>query len=101
MSTSSLLGIVFLIAAILLLAYQGMTAFMGMGTSNDFVFENIRLADFMDVEVDEGGEGLSSVSLQSLKETLLTMPLAILLFAAAIFFFLVHAFTSERQIRKH
>ncbi len=101
MSTSSFLGIILLIAAILLIAYQGMTAFMGMGTSNEFVFENVRLADFLNDSPDEGSAGISSGYLQSLIETLVTMPLAILLFAGAIFFFLIHAFTSERQIRKH
>lgn len=100
MSTFAFLGIIFLLAAILLFGYQAMVAFMGMGTSDKFVFENIRLADILDVSAPDWSERFSSVYIQSLAETLLTMPLTILLLAAALLFFLIHAFTSEKQIRK-
>jgi hypothetical protein len=33
-------------------------------------------------------------------ETLMTLPLAILLFAVAIFFFLIHTFTGKKRLRK-
>lgn len=99
MSTFSFLGILLLAASILLFAYQAMTAFMEMGTSNEFTFENIRLADILDVSASEWSDRISIVYLQSLAETLLTIPLALLLLAGAIFFFLIHAFTSEKQIR--
>ena len=100
MSTFAFLGIILLVASILLFAYQVMTAFMQMGTSNEFTFENISLADILDVSAAEWSDGISIIYLQGLAETLLTMPLAILLLAGAIFFFLIHAFTSEKQIRK-
>ncbi len=100
MSTFTFLGIILLVASILLFAYQAMTAFMEMGTSNEFKFENINLADILDVSAAEWSEEISIVYLQGLAETLLTMPLAILLLTGAIFFFLIHAFTSEKQIRK-
>jgi hypothetical protein len=77
-----------------------MIAFMDMGASDEFNYENISLADLVDVSTVEWVEGLSSINVQSVAETLLAMPLAILLFAGSIVFFFIHAFTSERRIRK-
>jgi hypothetical protein len=77
-----------------------MIAFMNMGVSDKFNYENICLADLVDPSTLERVDGISSIYVQSVAETLLTMPLAILLFAGAIVFFFLHAFTSERRIRK-
>ncbi len=77
-----------------------MTAFMDMGISDEFSYENIELADFLDASTVEWVDGISSFFIQSMAETLLTMPLAILLFAGAILFFLIHTFTGDRRIRK-
>ena len=97
MSISALIGISLLILSISLFVYQIMIAFMDMGVSDEFNYENISLADLFDVSwVD----GIPSIYVQSVAETLMTMPLAILLFAGAIVFFFFHAFTSERRIRK-
>ena len=43
MSTSTFIGLVFMVLAGILFAYQVMAGFLGMGTSNDYVYENIRL----------------------------------------------------------
>lgn len=97
MSISALIGISLLILSISLFVYQIMIAFMDMGVSDEFNYENISLADLFDVSwVD----GIPSIYVQSVAETLMKMPLAILLFAGAIVFFFFHAFTSERRIRK-
>ena len=100
MSIFALLGIILLLLSISLFVYQGMTAFMDMGASDQFRFENITLVDILDVSTLKWVEGFSSVYVQSIAETLLTMPLAILLFAGAIVCFLIHAFTSEKSLRK-
>ena len=100
MSISALIGISLLLVSISLFVYQIMMAFMDMGVSNELNYENISLADLVDVSTTEWVEGISSIYVQSIAETLLTMPLAILLFAGAVVFFFFHAFTSERRIRK-
>ena len=100
MSISALIGISLLILSISLFVYQIMIAFMDMGASDNFNYENISLADLVDQSTIDWVDGISSIYVQSIAETLLTMPLAILLFAAAIVFFLFHALTSERRNRK-
>ena len=100
MSISALIGISLLILSISLFVYQIMIPFMDMGVSDEFNYENISLADLGDASAIEWVEDISSIYVQSVAETLLTMPLAILLFAGAIVFFFFHAFTSERRIRK-
>ena len=77
-----------------------MIALMNMGVSDKFDYANISLADLVDDSTLDWVDGISSIYVQSIAETLLTMPLAILLFAVALAFFLLHAFTSERRIRK-
>lgn len=100
MSISALIGISLLILSISLFVYQVMMAFMDMGVSDEFNFENVTLADLVDVSTIERVEGISSIYVQTVAETLIEMPLAILLFAGAIVFFFFHAFTNERRIRK-
>ncbi|MGD8658130.1 MAG: hypothetical protein PVF72_09530, partial [Desulfobacterales bacterium] len=62
--------------------------------------ENISLTDVLDVSTTESIDSISSIYLQSMAETLMTLPLAILLFAVAIFFFLIHTFTGKKRLRK-
>ena len=100
MSIAALIGIGLLLVSISLFVYQIMIAFMNMGVSDKFQYENISLADLVDASTLEWVDGIPSIYVQSIAETLLTMPLAILLFAGAIVFFFVHALTSERRIRK-
>jgi hypothetical protein len=77
-----------------------MMAFINMGVSDDFTIENISLTDVLDVSTTESIDSISSIYLQSMAETLMTLPLAILLFAVAIFFFLIHTFTGKKRLRK-
>ena len=102
MSISALIGISLLLVSISLFVYQIIVAFMDMGVSNEFNYENISLADLVDVSIVKWvEEAISSIYVQSVVETLLGMPLAILLFAGAILFFFIYAFSSERRIRKN
>ena len=100
MSIFTLLGIIFLAASIATFGYQGMTAFMDMGTSDDFSYDNIQLADMLGVSTEEWIEGISSTYLQSAAETVLTMPFALFLLVVAFLLFLIHAFTGKQRIRK-
>jgi hypothetical protein len=100
MSIFTLLGIIFLVASIATFGYQGMMAFMDMGTSDDFEIENIQLADMLGVSTEEWIEGISSSFLQSAAETALTMPFGLFLLAVAFIFFVIHALTGKRRIQK-
>ena len=100
MSIFAWIGFLFLLLSISLFVYQVMTAFMGMGASDEFAFENITLTDILDVSTVESIEGIPSIYLQSIAETLLALPLAILLFAVATLFFLIHSFTGKKRLRK-
>lgn len=100
MSTFAWIGFTFLLGSISLFVYQVMTALLEMGVSDKFVYVNIALADILDPSTIESIEGIPSILLQSIAETLLTVPLAILLFAVAILFFLIHTFTGKKRIRK-
>ena len=96
MSIFSLVGILLLILALVLFAYQGIQAFMEMGTSDEFVYENV---SFMDV-LDEGSfswiDGISSPSIQSLAETLVNAPIALWMLCVAVLCFLIHAFLGPK-----
>ena len=100
MSIFAWIGFIFLLVSISLFVYQGMTAFMDMGTSDEFSFGNITLTDILDSSTVESIDGMSSIYLQSIAETLLALPLALLLFAVAILFFVIHSFTGKKRLRK-
>ena len=90
MSAFSTIGIIFLVGALILFAYQVMSAFLGTGTSDDFMYENINLENILSESFVEWVDGISSATLQGVTYTLITMPLVLLLLCAALFFFLVH-----------
>ena len=90
MSVFSSTGIIFLVCAIVLFAYQVMAALMGMGASNDFMYENIILENLLSDGFLEWVDGISSATLQGLTYTVITMPLVLLLLCGALFFFLIH-----------
>jgi hypothetical protein len=48
MSVFSAIGIVLLAAAFILFAYQGLSAFLEMGASDKFVYDNISIVDILD-----------------------------------------------------
>ncbi|MGD1970827.1 MAG: hypothetical protein PVJ35_14485, partial [Desulfobacterales bacterium] len=78
MSIYAWIGFIFLLVSISLLVYQVMMAFINMGVSDDFTIENISLTDVLDVSTTESIDSISSIYLQSMAETLMTLPLAIL-----------------------
>ena len=90
MSAFSTIGIIFLVCAVILFAYQVMSALMGMGESDDFLYENINLEGILSEGFLEWVDGISSATLQGLAYTVITMPLVLLLLCGALFFFLIH-----------
>jgi hypothetical protein len=95
MSIFSALGIILLIAAFILFGYQGLSAFLGMDATNQFVYENIRLVDLLDEKYYSWIYNISFVFIQGILETFISAPLALWLLCGAVFFLLIHAFKSE------
>ena len=90
MSAFSTIGIIFLVCAVILFAYQVMAALLGMGESDDFLYENINLENILSESFLEWVDGISSATLQGLAYTVITMPLVLLLLCGALLFFLIH-----------
>ena len=97
MSAFSTIGIILLVCAVILFAYQVMTAFLGMGTSDDFAYENINLEDILSESIIDWVDGISSATLQGISYTVITMPLVLLLLCGALFFFLIHMFKGHKH----
>lgn len=98
MAAFSTIGIFFLVCAVILFAYQVMSAFLGMGTSDSFSYENIRLEDFFSESSLEWVDSISSANLQGAVHTVISLPLVVLLLFAAIFFFLIHMFRGHKKL---
>ena len=96
MSAFSTIGIIFLICAMTLFGYQVMAALLGMGASDDFLYENINLENIVSESFIEWVDGISSATLQGLAYTVITMPLVLLLLCGALLFFLVHMLKSHK-----
>ena len=96
MSAFSTIGIIFLVCAMILFAYQVLSAFLSMGTSDDFVYENINLENILSESFIDWVDGISSATLQGLAYTVITMPLVLLLLCGALFFFLIHMFKGHK-----
>ncbi len=94
MNKYSVIGSILLVSTFLLFAYQVITAFLGMGTSDEFVYKNIRLVDFLADKYIDWIDSISLSPIQSIAETIITMPLALLLLFSSVLFFLLHAFKS-------
>jgi hypothetical protein len=88
----SVIGSILLISTFLLFAYQVITAFLGMGTSDEFVYRNIRLVNVLAEKHIDWIDSISLSPVQSIAETIVTMPLALLLLFGSVLFFLIHAF---------
>jgi hypothetical protein len=73
-----------------------MAALMGMGASDDFIYENIILENLLSDGFLEWVDGISSATLQGLTYTVITMPLVLLLLCGALFFFLIHMFRGHK-----
>jgi len=96
MSIFGTIGIILLIGALVLFAYQGISAFMDMGTSDEFVYENVSFVDVMDEGSFSWIDSISSPSIQSLAETLINAPIALWTLCVAVLCFLIHAFLGPK-----
>ena len=85
-----------MVCAGILFAYQVMAAFMGMGTSDNFVYENISLEDFLSESSLDWIAGISSSNLQGIAYTVVTLPIVVLLLFGAMLFFLIHMFKGHK-----
>ena len=97
MSAFSTIGIILLVCAVILFAYQVMAALMSMGTSDDFLYENINLENILSESFLDWVDGISSATLQGLAYTVITMPLVLLLLSGALLFFLIHMFKGHKH----
>ena len=96
MSIFSAIGILLLVAAFILFAYQGLSAFLEMGASDKFVYDNISIADILDEKYYSWINSIPYVSIQGLAETFINAPLALWLLCGAVLFLLIHAFKGEK-----
>ena len=94
MNKFSVIGSILLVSAFLLFVYQVITAFLGMGTSDEFIYKNIRLVDVLDEKYINWIGSISLIPIQNIAETIITIPLALLLLFSSVLFFLIHAFKS-------
>ena len=88
----SVIGSILLVSTFFLFAYQVITAVLGMGTSDEFVYRNIRLVDVLAEKHTDWIDSISLSPIQSIAETIITMPLALLLLFGSVLFFLIHTF---------
>jgi len=96
MAVFSTIGIILMVCAGILFAYQVMSALLGMGTSDDFVFENISLEDILGERGFDWIDGISMSAIQDLAATVVTMPLVVLMLCSAILFFIIHVFKGHK-----
>jgi len=96
MSIFSAIGIILLAAAFILFGYQGLSAFLEMGSSDKFVYDNISIADILDEKYYSWIHDIPYVAIQGIAETIVNAPLALWLLCGAVFFLLIHAFKGDR-----
>jgi len=95
----SRIGIILLAATLVILAYQGLSAFLGMGSSDEFVYENVSFAEILDEGFVGWVDDISSPSIKSFAETLIYAPIALWMVGGAVFCFIIHAFRGPKNIR--
>jgi hypothetical protein len=96
MSMFSAIGIILLAAAFILFGYQGLSAFLEMGVTDEFVYHNISIVDILDEKYYSWIYSIPYVSIQGIFETFINAPLALWLLCGAVFFLLIHAFKGDR-----
>jgi hypothetical protein len=93
MSIFNLIGFIFLLAALGLLGYQAIVAFLALGVSDNFVYENIRLIDILDEKYLAWiNDSISSPFIHHIADAIFTSPLFLWLILGALLFFLINAF---------
>ncbi len=96
MSTVTLIGLILMVLAGLLFGFQVMAGFLGMGTSDDYVYENIRLEEILGESTLNWIDGISSPAIRGLSETVVSTSLVVILLGGAILFFLIHLFRGHK-----
>jgi hypothetical protein len=96
MSTFTLIGLALMTFAIVLFGYQVMEGLLGMGTSNDYVYENIRFESVLGDGVQDWVDGISTPAIKDLAETVISLPLVVVLMGGAVLFFLIHMFRGPK-----
>ena len=98
MAVFSTIGIILMVCAGVLFAYQVMAALLGMGTSDNFVYQNVRLDDLLSESSLEWIAELSSANLQGIAYTVVKLPLVVWLLFGAMFFFLIHMIRGHKKL---
>jgi hypothetical protein len=97
MSKSTIIGLIFLFAGIILLGYQGILAFMGTDRmGSDFIWINISLSDFLGEAELSKINGIPSAMVQKIIWFLVDIPLFIWFFVVACIFFLIRTLRSAK-----
>ena len=99
MSIFSTIGIILLVFGLVLFGYQGLSALLGMGATDEFVYENVSFADILDEGSFSWIDSISSPSIRSIAETLINMPIAVWMLCGALLCFLIHAFRGTKHIK--
>lgn len=71
-----------------------------MGTSDEFVYDSIRMADILDDEYAHWIDNMPTAYFQDLAEYIINLPLVVWLLGLAIIFFLTQAFRTKKTISK-
>ncbi len=97
MSKLTTTGLVFLVAGILLIGYQGVLVLMGSDKmGSDLVWINISPADFFSETVSSLINGIPSSMIQRVIWFLARLPVFAWLFGVAFIFFMIQAFRSNK-----
>lgn len=92
MSKLGVSGFLFLTAGFLLLCYQFILAALKLGTSNDFVYRNVRLVDVLSRKYFSWIDTITPDYIQSIAEYLITAPLLFWFIGCSIILFCIQAF---------
>ena len=95
MTISTLMGLILMAFAGILFGYQVIDGFMNMGSSNDYLYENIRLESILGESTLDWVDGIATPAIHSFAEAVISLPLVVVLLGGAVFFFLIHFFKSH------
>lgn len=96
MSRLTKLGLIFLLAGIMALGYQGIATLMGIDrTADALVWEKLSLADVFGGFDAESFEKYSLFGLREILQFLAQAPLFLMMFSLAFLCFLINAFTPK------
>jgi hypothetical protein len=96
MSAFTLIGLILMACAILLFGYQAMDGLMSMGISDDFAYHNIRFEAILGEGAQDWVDGISMPAIKDLAETVISLPLFVVLLGGAVLFFLLHMFWGHK-----